>query len=77
MMRKISILQSRVLAMDETPINVGKSGKSGAGLGKMKQGYFWLRNGDRDEVAFTYRASCGRAHIEKILKTDFTGTLLQ
>lgn len=67
----LSILQSRVLAMDETPIKAGKSGN-----GKMKQGYFWPLYGDRDEVAFTYSASRGRAHIEKILKTDFTGTLL-
>lgn len=70
----LSILHSRVLAMDETPIKAGKNGKSGAG--KMKQGYFWPLYGERDEVAFTYSASRGRAHIEKILKTDFTGTLL-
>ncbi|MBW0298688.1 hypothetical protein B4P00_21190 [Shewanella xiamenensis] len=31
-----SILQSQVLAMDETPIKAGK-----AGPGKMKQSYFW------------------------------------
>jgi transposase len=67
----LSILQSRVLAMDETPIKAGKNGN-----GKMKQGYFWPLYGERDEMAFTYSASRGRAHIEKILKTDFTGTLL-
>jgi transposase len=67
----LSILQSRVLVMDETPIKAGKSGN-----GKMKQGYFWPLYGERDEVAFTYSASRGRTHIEKILKTDFTGTLL-
>jgi transposase len=67
----LGILQSRVLAMDETPIKAGKNGN-----GKMKQGYFWPLYGERDEVAFTYSASRGRAHIEKILKTDFTGTLL-
>lgn len=72
----LSVLQSRILSMDETPIKAGKSGKCGAGPGKMKQGYFWPLYGELDEVAFTYSASRGRAHIEKILKTDFTGTLL-
>lgn len=66
-----NVLQSKVLAMDETPIKAGKAGK-----GKMKQGWFWPLYGDRDEVVFTYSESRGRQHIEQILRQQFTGTLL-
>jgi len=65
------ILQSKVLAMDETPIKAGKAGK-----GKMKQAWFWPLYGDRHEVVFTYSASRGRQHIENTLKSEFEGTLL-
>ena len=43
------ILQSKVLAMDETPIKAGKKSK-----GKMNTAYFWPMYGDADEVAFTF-----------------------
>ncbi|MFN3711931.1 MAG: IS66 family transposase, partial [Alishewanella aestuarii] len=66
-----SILQSQVLAMDETPIKAGK-----AGPGKMKQSYFWPVYGDKDEIVFTFSTSRGRQHIEAILKHRFKGTLL-
>ncbi|MDP5138089.1 IS66 family transposase [Rheinheimera baltica] len=66
-----SILQSQVLAMDETPIKAGK-----AGPGKMKQSYFWPVYGDKDEIVFTFSTSRGRQHIEDILKHRFKGTLL-
>lgn len=66
-----SILQSPVLAMDETPIKAGK-----AGPGKMKQSYFWPVYGDKDEIVFTFSTSRGRQHIEEILKHRFKGTLL-
>ena len=66
-----SILQSQVLAMDETPIKAGK-----AGPGKMKQSYFWPVYGDKDEIVFTFSTSRGRQHIEEILKHRFKGTLL-
>ncbi len=66
-----SILQSQVLAMDETPIKAGK-----AGPGKMKQSYFWPVYGDKDEIVFTFSTSRGRQHIEDILKHCFKGTLL-
>lgn len=66
-----NILLSRVLAMDETPIKAGKAGK-----GKMQQGYFWPIYGEQDEIVFTYSASRGRAHIEQVLKEQFSGTLL-
>jgi transposase len=66
-----NILRSKVLAMDETPIKAGKSGK-----GKMKQGWFWPLYGDRHEVVFTYSASRARQHIEQTLQKQFNGTLL-
>jgi len=40
-----SIRQSRVKAMDETPIKAGRSGH-----GKMNTGYFWPVYGEQDEV---------------------------
>ncbi len=66
-----SILESNVLAMDETPIKAGK-----AGPGKLKQSYFWPVYGDKDEIAFTFSTSRGRQHIETVLKSRFKGTLL-
>ena len=50
-----SIRQSRVKAMDETPIKAGRSGH-----GKMQTGYFWPVYGELDEVCFPFHAS--RAH---------------
>jgi len=66
-----SVLQSKTLAMDETPIKAGRSGK-----GKMKTGWFWPVYGDRDEIVFTYADTRARAHIEKVLAEHFQGTLL-
>ena len=66
-----NILLSRVLAMDETPIKAGKSGK-----GKMKQAWFWPLYGEQHEVVFTYSTSRARQHIEKTLNNHFQGTLL-
>ena len=64
------LLQSRVLAMDETPHKAGKKGK-----GKLAQVWYWPLYGEDDEVCFTYSASRGRQHIDALLG-DFTGTLL-
>lgn len=47
-----SIVQSEVLAMDETPIKAGRKVK-----GKMHTGYFWPMYGDKDEIAFPFAAS--------------------
>ncbi len=66
-----SVLESHVLAMDETPIKAGR-----AGQGKLKQGWFWPVYGDRDEVVFTWSTSRGRQHIENTLKKRFNGVLL-
>lgn len=65
------VLQSKTLAMDETPIKAGR-----AGPGKLKQGYFWPVYGEDDEIVFTWSTSRGRQHIEQTLKTQFQGTLL-
>ena len=68
-----SVLQSRVLAMDETPCKVGKSKKK---KGKMHQGYFWPMYGDKDEIVFTYSDSRARRVIEQLLNEQFMGTLI-
>lgn len=65
------VLQSKVLAMDETPIKAGRTGK-----GKMKTGWFWPVYGDQDEIVFTYANTRAKLHIEKVLATHFKGTLL-
>lgn len=65
------VLQSQVLAMDETPIKASRDGP-----GKMKQCWVWPVYGDHDEVVFTFANTRGRMHIEQVLKQDFKGTLL-
>jgi transposase len=57
-----SIRESRVIAIDETPIKAGRSGH-----GKMKTGYFWPVYGERDEVCFPYRPSRAGEHVREIL----------
>jgi transposase len=65
-----SILQSQVLAMDETPIRAGRKSK-----GKMRTAYFWPIYGDRDEVAFPYASSRAHEHARTILGA-YCGTLI-
>ena len=65
-----SILESSVLAMDETPVRAGRKAK-----GKMRTGYFWPMYGDRHEVVFPYASSRAHKHVEEILG-NFEGTLL-
>ena len=64
------ILQSKTLAMDETPVKAGRAGK-----GKMRTAWYWPIYGEADEIAFTFAPSKARTHIEKTL-LDFKGTLL-
>ncbi len=66
-----SVLQSKTLAMDETPIKASRTGK-----GKMKTGWFWPVYGDQDEIVFTFANTRARSHIEKVLTVHFQGTLL-
>jgi len=65
-----SILQSRVLAIDETPIKAGRKAK-----GKMKQSYIWPLLGDQEEIVFHFAPSRGRMVIDRLL-AGFTGTLV-
>ena len=64
------ILLSKTLAMDETPIKAGRSGK-----GKMNAAWYWPIYGEADEIAFTFARTKARSHIDKTL-VDFKGTLL-
>jgi transposase len=64
------LLQSRVLAMDETPIKAGLNKK-----GKMRQAYFWPMYGEEDEMVFRYAPSRAHHHVESFLG-EYTGTLL-
>jgi len=60
-----SILESAVLAMDETPI---RAGRTPGVKGKMHQGYFWPLFGDRREVAFPFSPSRSLAAAREILQ---------
>ena len=57
-----SIRDSRVKAMDETPIKAGR-----AGPGKMKAAYFWPVYGERDELSFLYFPSREGKHVKQAL----------
>ena len=65
------ILQSKVLAMDETPIKAGR-----ARPGKMKQTWFWPVFGESDEVCFIHSPSRGSQVVTEALGEHFDGTLL-
>ncbi len=65
------ILQSKVLAMDETPIKAGRSRP-----GKMKQTWFWPVYGQGDEVCFIHSPSRGSQVVVDALGEHFDGTLV-
>jgi transposase len=65
------LLQSRVLAMDETPIKAGRKAK-----GRMRQGYLWPLYGEADEIIFTYTPSRAAGHVRDVLGESFSGTLV-
>ena len=58
-----SILSSRVIAMDETPIKAGRTGHGN----KMKTGYFWPVYGERDEVCFPFHPSRSHGYVQQAL----------
>jgi len=66
-----SILLSKVLAMDETPVKAGRSRP-----GKMKQTWFWPVYGQSDEVCFIHSASRGSQVVVDALGEHFDGTLV-
>lgn len=72
----ISVLDSKVLAMDETPIKATHQPGVGNKPGKMKQAYFWPIYGEQDEVVFTFSQSRGMKHIQDLLDHVWQGTLL-
>ena len=53
-----SVLQSQILAIDETPIKAGLEKK-----GKMRLAWYWPIYGENDEVVFTYSRSRGHQHL--------------
>lgn len=70
--QRTSILQSKVLSIDETPIKAGKSKKK---KGTMHKGYYWPMYGDHDEIVFTYADTRGRQVLDQLL-CEFEGTLV-
>lgn len=64
------ILQSKTLALDETPIKAGHKQK-----GKMAQAWFWPGMGDQNEIVFHY-AKTRAAKVVTELLAGFEGTLL-
>ena len=65
-----SVLLSKILAMDETPIKYSRKTK-----GKMKTGYYWPIFGDNNEIVFCFSPSRATRVIHELLG-DFSGTLV-
>ena len=66
----VSVLNSQVLAMDETSLKAGIEKK-----GKLHRGYVWVLYGDKDEAAFMYSPTRALNAIEPYVK-NFCGTLI-
>ena len=66
-----SILQSQILAMDETPIRATRIKEKK----RMKTAYFWPVYGERDEVAFLFSLSRASPVVKEVLGS-FGGVLL-
>ena len=64
------VLESRVLAMDETPVKAGR-----VEPGKMRQAYLWPVYGEADEIVFHYAPTREHRHVDAFLG-NFKGTLL-
>lgn len=69
--QKDSVMLSKVLAMDETPIKAGRN----EAKHKMNTGVFWPLYGDQDEVVFVYTDNKRYDTLNGIL-SGFEGTLL-
>lgn len=68
--QRLSILESAVIAMDESPIKAGRKEK-----GKLQTTFFWPVYGDRDEVLFPWFRSRAAPHVREVLG-EYRGTLL-
>ena len=66
-----SILLSRILAIDETPMKVGVERKKH----KMKRGYIWPVMGDTEQIIYLYHNSRGARFLEQLLE-GYCGTIL-
>lgn len=66
----VSVLNSQVLAMDETPLKAGLEKK-----GKLHRGYIWVLYGDKAESAFLYSPTRAMNAVEPHIK-NFCGTLI-
>lgn len=65
-----SVLNSKVLSMDETPHKAGRRN----GGGKMSTCYYWFLYGDQQEVIIHSALTRGAVEVKGLLK-DFKGTL--
>lgn len=65
------LLQSKVLAMDETHCHTGPDGQGG-----MKRTWYWPIYGEDDEVCFTWTTTRGHTHIIAQLGEDYAGTMV-
>ncbi len=70
-----SVLTSKVLAMDETPVKAGRKKNKPPGKGQMNTGYFWPLYGDGDEVVFHFADSRAHKVVDDLLR-KFKGTLV-
>ena len=68
---QLSILLSRILALDETPMKVGVDRKKH----KMKTGYIWPVMGDKAEIIYLYSDSRAAKVLEELL-AFYSGTIL-
>ena len=70
--QRLSVLESAVIQMDETPIRAGRDpGKPGS----MRKGFFWPVLGDRGEVVFPFSDSRRHGNVPDFLG-DYAGTLV-
>ena len=70
-----SVLQSPVLAVDETPTPAGLKKGAGKEKGKIDSGYLWAFYGSHDEIFFLYSPSRARKVLDAVLQ-GYQGTLL-
>jgi transposase len=70
-----SILSSKVLAMDETPVKAGRKKKKPPDRGKMNKAYFWPLFGDQNEVAFHFSPTRSHSVVFEVLD-GYAGTLI-
>lgn len=66
----LSVLRSKVLAMDETPLKAGLAEK-----GKLHRGYIWALYGDKHEAAFLYSPTRAMSAVEELMR-KFCGVLV-